>query len=70
MAGMWFSGRGRDKHERGGLRYAAAAAVLAAAPAAARNAGIARSAEAWSEHRASAGLHRSQRKLWNLRLIC
>lgn len=32
MAGMWFSGRSRDKHERGGLRYAAAA--LAAAPAA------------------------------------
>lgn len=33
MAGMWFSGCRRDKHERGGLRYGGNAA-LATLPAA------------------------------------
>lgn len=72
MAGMWFSGCHRDKHERGGLRYAGTA-VLAPSPAAQRAhtaVVIACSAEAWAEHLlGSTSLHLPERKVWHFRLI-
>lgn len=62
MVGMWFSGCHRDKHERGGLRYAA---VLATLPAARRALVTMELHVALKLH----SLHLPERKFWNLRLM-